>query len=175
MLQVYSWCTHKRQPKSDGWRNHSTFELDIRSAGDDTDFQTPEGLLPLCSLLANVKTQNSMYQCGFTVCWKKHYWRWSFPTEHHDFMAGFRGWNFVSNTPFSLDSAPSHHQLYGTLKDHEGLTLWNDMVFHTAVWMWLQNAEINIFKLIQFWEKCVDHNRFLFLEKLPKFVCVPLF
>jgi len=36
-----------------------------------------------------------MYQCSFTVCWKKRYWGRSFHTERHDFMAGFRGYRIV--------------------------------------------------------------------------------
>jgi hypothetical protein len=49
-------------------KSQHLLDLGVQSAGDDNDFQTPKCLLPLCSLLAKTKTQNSMYQCGFTVC-----------------------------------------------------------------------------------------------------------
>jgi len=37
--------------------------------------------------------------------------------------------------------------------------------------MWLQNAEINIFKLIQCWEKRVDRNRVLLYPNLYVYRC----
>lgn len=63
-------------------------------------------------------------------------------------------WESLSNPPYSSELIPSHYHLFGTSKYYMGSALWewdgSPKAMHT----------VDIFKFIQCWQKCVEHDGF---------------